>query len=39
MVELENKMLKEVYSYVKEFKIFYYSKMNKKELFLVVICV
>lgn len=25
MVELENSMLKDIYVYVKEFKIFYYS--------------
>ena len=37
MAELENKTLKEVYSYAKEFKIPYYSKMNKKELSLAVI--
>ncbi len=37
MAELENKTLKEVYNYAKEFKIPYYSKMNKKELSLAVI--
>ena len=37
MAELENKTLKEVYSYAQEFKIPYYSKMNKKELSLAVI--
>jgi transcription termination factor Rho len=36
MAELENKTLKEIYSYAKDFKIPYYSKMNKKEL--VFIC-
>ena len=30
MAELENKTLKDVYSYAKEFKIPYYSKMNKR---------
>lgn len=37
MGELKNKTLKEIYSYAKEFKIPYYSQMNKKELSLAVI--
>jgi transcription termination factor Rho len=37
MAELENKTLKEIYTYAKEFKIPYYSQMNKKELSLSVI--
>lgn len=35
--ELESKTLKEIYSYAKEFKIPYYSQMNKKELALAII--
>lgn len=35
--ELEGKTLKEIYSYAKEFKIPYYSQMNKKELALAII--
>ena len=37
MAELENRTLKEIYQYAKEFKIPYYSQMNKKELALAVI--
>ncbi|MEG1504172.1 MAG: transcription termination factor Rho [Enterococcus sp.] len=37
MAELENKTLKEIYAYAKDFKIPYYSQMNKKELSLSVI--
>lgn len=37
MGELENKTLKEIYSFAKDFKIPYYSQMNKKELSLAVI--
>lgn len=37
MGELENKTLKEIYAYAKDFKIPYYSQMNKKELSLAVI--
>lgn len=37
MAELENKTLKEIYTYAKQFKIPYYSQMNKKELSLSVI--
>lgn len=37
MGELENKTLKDIYAYAKEFKIPYYSQMNKKELSLAVI--
>ncbi len=37
MAELENKTLKEIYTYAKDFKIPYYSQMNKKELSLAVI--
>ena len=37
MGELENKTLKEIYGYAKDFKIPYYSQMNKKELSLAVI--
>lgn len=37
MAELENKTLKEIYAYAKDFKIPYYSQMNKKELSLAVI--
>ena len=37
MGELENKTLKEIYTYAKDFKIPYYSQMNKKELSLAVI--
>ncbi|AQP54354.1 transcription termination factor Rho [Vagococcus penaei] len=37
MGELEHKTLKEIYAYAKDFKIPYYSQMNKKELSLAVI--
>lgn len=37
MGELDNKTLKEIYAYAKDFKIPYYSQMNKKELSLAVI--
>lgn len=37
MAELENSTLKDIYGYAKEFKIPYYSQMNKKELALAVI--
>lgn len=37
MAELENSTLKDIYTYAKEFKIPYYSQMNKKELSLAVI--
>lgn len=37
MGELESKTLKEIYTYAKDFKIPYYSQMNKKELSLAVI--
>ena len=37
MAELEHKTLKEIYTYAKDFKIPYYSQMNKKELSLAVI--
>ena len=37
MAELDHKTLKEIYTYAKEFKIPYYSQMNKKELSLAVI--
>ncbi len=37
MGELENKTLKDIYAYAKDFKIPYYSQMNKKELSLAVI--
>lgn len=37
MAELENSTLKDIYGYAKEFKIPYYSQMNKKELSLAVI--
>lgn len=37
MAELENSTLKDIYAYAKEFKIPYYSQMNKKELSLAVI--
>ncbi|WP_326717713.1 transcription termination factor Rho [Vagococcus jeotgali] len=37
MGELEQKTLKEIYTYAKDFKIPYYSQMNKKELSLAVI--
>lgn len=30
MAELDHKTLKEIYTYAKEFKIPYYSQMNKK---------
>ncbi|MGM8141462.1 transcription termination factor Rho [Enterococcus italicus] len=35
--ELENKTLKEIYTFAKQFKIPYYSQMNKKELALAII--
>lgn len=35
--ELENKTLKEIYTFAKQFKIPYYSQMNKKELALSII--
>lgn len=35
--ELEHKTLKEIYTYAKDFKIPYYSQMNKKELSLAII--
>lgn len=34
---LQNKTLKEIYAYAKEYKIPYYSQMNKKELSLAVV--
>lgn len=37
MAELENKTLKEIYQFAKEFKIPYYSQMNKKELSLAIL--
>ncbi|AIM25091.1 transcription termination factor Rho [Melissococcus plutonius] len=37
MAELENSTLKDIYAYAKDFKIPYYSQMNKKELSLAVI--
>ena len=37
MAELEKSTLKDIYAYAKEFKIPYYSQMNKKELSLAVI--
>lgn len=37
MSELENSTLKDIYQYAREFKIPYYSQMNKKELSLAVI--
>lgn len=37
LVDLKNKTLKEIYGYAREFKIPYYSQMNKKELSLAVI--
>lgn len=37
MGELENSTLKEMYNYAKNFKIPYYSQMNKKELSLAII--
>ncbi|MFD1317769.1 transcription termination factor Rho [Loigolactobacillus zhaoyuanensis] len=37
MGELENKTLKEIYKYAQDFKIAYYSQMNKKELSLAVL--
>ena len=36
-VSYTNKTLKEIYTYAREFKIPYYSQMNKKELSLAVI--
>lgn len=32
MAELENSTLKDIYAYAKEFKIPYYSQMNKKRI-------
>ncbi len=37
LASLEKKTLKEIYAYAKEYKIPYYSQMNKKELSLAVI--
>lgn len=37
LAELEKKTLKDIYAYAKEFRIPYYSQMNKKELSLAVI--
>lgn len=37
MGELKNKTLKEIYKYARQFKIAYYSQMNKKELSLAVL--
>lgn len=37
MGELDNSTLKEIYEYARQFKIPYYSQMNKKELSLAVI--
>lgn len=37
LVELEKKTLKELYTFAKDFKIPYYSQMNKKELSLAVL--
>ncbi|MCO8295800.1 transcription termination factor Rho [Tetragenococcus halophilus] len=37
MAELDNMTLKEIYNYARDFKISYYSQMNKKELSLAVI--
>lgn len=37
MAELDHMTLKEIYNYAREFKISYYSQMNKKELSLAVI--
>lgn len=37
MGELENQTLKEIYKYARDFKIPYYSQMNKKELSLAVL--
>lgn len=37
MAELETHTLKEIYAYAKQFKIPYYSQLNKKELSLAVI--
>ena len=33
MAELENSTLKDIYAYAKEFKIPYYSQMNKRIVF------
>lgn len=37
LAELEKKTLKELYTFAKDFKIPYYSQMNKKELSLAVL--
>ncbi|HIY58729.1 MAG TPA: transcription termination factor Rho, partial [Candidatus Tetragenococcus pullicola] len=37
IAELEHKTLKEIYNYAREFKIPYYSQMNKKELALSIV--
>ncbi|RWZ43413.1 transcription termination factor Rho [Lactiplantibacillus plantarum] len=37
MHDLEKKTLKEIYNYAREYKISYYSQMNKKELSLAVL--
>lgn len=37
MHDLEQKTLKEIYNYAREYKISYYSQMNKKELSLAVL--
>lgn len=37
MAELDDMTLKEIYNYARDFKISYYSQMNKKELSLAVI--
>ncbi|MCF1628076.1 transcription termination factor Rho [Tetragenococcus koreensis] len=37
MAELDNMTLKEIYNHARDFKISYYSQMNKKELSLAVI--
>lgn len=37
MAELDNMTLKEIYNYARDFKISYYSQMNKKELSFAVI--
>lgn len=37
LADLEKKTLKEIYSFAKDFKIPYYSQMNKKELSLAVL--
>lgn len=37
IVVLENMKLKELYEFVKEFKILYYSKLMKKELIFFIL--